>query len=231
MFKLRHNEDLIVKAICRLRKADRNFTTSLNNITVKDDSKQLDKVIKAMRELKSVSIHLKKKNNFDFDRLNVSKVKLEELQIWSHHSNCLHYKHIRKTINYHSSTLTKVVLFFNIYKVDLAQLVLWCPQLEDICMFECQFLESDLSSLKPLTKLTSLRLYVDPLKGWPVKGRQKIGRHIWHALLAEAKNLEMLLLDSFHGESLQKVRDVRWRLDIDIAMVDGQVKRKFDGRW
>ena len=26
-------------------------------------------------------------------------------------------------------------------------------------------------------------------------------------------------------------RNVRWRLNIDIAMVDGQVKRKFDGRW
>ncbi len=26
-------------------------------------------------------------------------------------------------------------------------------------------------------------------------------------------------------------RDVRWRLNIDITMVNGQVKRKFDGRW
>ncbi len=57
------------------------------------------------------------------------------------------------------------------------------------------------------------------------------GNDINTALNGVDKYLEKQPCYTISGLDKLKVRDVRWRLNIDIAMVDGQVKRKFDGRW
>ncbi len=193
-------EGQVDSAICRLKRLDPTFSSSLNEIKVHFmHGTTLEEVISSLQELKSIFVSVPDDSMPDFRCLNTAKSRLHELVITVEHEEIVYDAHISEVIQYHGATLSKLYLEL-INDVNLAHIIRECPNVKDLHLGDCSYtLDNTPLSLKPLKKLTYLAIVTED----PVYLNNIIGENCWLALLGEATNLYELTLSDLNGTSLQ----------------------------
>ncbi len=195
----------VANAICRLRRMDPNFSSSITRVFVNlrhdnlenDIDFQLDEVISGMKEIKIISIGASNAEKYcDFNCLNTAKANLEDLGIQGPIEYGLN--NTFRVIEYHGKTLTQVD-FYRVNDLDLIHFLHHCPHLEKLSIFNCSLLNGNINmQLDSLRKLTRLHIFYYHFGGY-----NDIKENFWLVLLAKAKMLKSLDLRGFYGTYLQ----------------------------
>ena len=188
--------DNLYNVISRLRKSDPNFSTSINSISFFMGSDvQLDEVISAMKEIETIYIHTDhEEDRRNLSCLNAIRTGLKTFIIQGRLDYGVNY--IFKVIEYHGKTLTQID--FTEVAIKISHVIYHCPHIKELLLEDCTVLDSNTQmKLVALKNLTKIRFYSH-------FSLMDMNETCWRALLADANNLEALMMLGIDGTSLQK---------------------------